>query len=260
MLFLRFMAKHEKARISSSLRRSSFRSLQSITNLQPSPALTWIPDTDPGPPLSIDITTNYATPNPNLEGGQIYKIAGVVRNSTTETYAVTAIHVTFYDAEGFRGAFYPFPSRGGRGRPSGEYIWHGAMEADFTCNLLAPGQACPFTAEIAAQDMGSFLVHVDAGVAEWHEAVQVTLSDTQVTDTGASYIRIEGTVINPNPFDVKNISISGVLLDESEQTVSMGSGIVAYLAAETSAHFEVHIAKQSYHHYKLYVQAEQAVH
>ena len=217
-----------------------------------------IPDTDPGPPLVIEVTTNYAVPNPNLEGRLIYKVAGFVRNPTDQTYAVTAVHVTFYDADGFRGAFYPFPSRGGRGRPGGEYIWHGAVEADFACILLAPGEACPFTVEIAAQNMASFLVHPDAVVAEWHTEVPVTVSDVQVVNTGTSYVRIRGTVTNPNPFVVKNVIVSGVLLDGSGQMVSMGSGIVARIEAGASAPFDVRVEKQPFVSYQLYTQAEQS--
>ena len=135
-------------------------------------ALEWVPDTDPGPPLTVQITTNFVEPNPLLEGGLIYNVGGFIYNPTDEAYTITAVHVTFFDADGFRGAFYPFPTKSsGRGAPSGEYIWHGAMEADVTCTLLGPGESCPFTAEIAAQNMASFLVHPDAVVTEWHEPV-----------------------------------------------------------------------------------------
>ncbi len=220
-------------------------------------ALTQKPDTDPGPPLTVEITTNYAEPNPLLEGGLIYKVAGFIHNPTTETYAVIAVHVTFFDAGGFRGAFYAFPMRPGQRGMQGEWIWHGAMEAKTSCGLLGPGEACPFTAEIAAQDMASFLVHPDAKVTEWHEAVSVTLSDVKITDTGTNYLRINGVATNPNPYPVKNVVISGLLLDGNGQMVSMGTGTVPSIAAGASANFEVYVEKQAYTSYQLHVRAEQ---
>ena len=128
---------------------------QTQTTVQTQPAaqtqgaLVQKADTDPGPPLTIEITTNYAEANPLLEGGLIYKIAGYVHNPTDETYEVTAVQVTFFDADGFRGAFYAFPMRPGQRGIQGEWIWHGAMEAEISCSVLGPGESCPFTAEIA---------------------------------------------------------------------------------------------------------------
>jgi hypothetical protein len=222
-------------------------------------ALVQKPDTDPAPPLTIEITTNYAEPNPLLEGGLIYKVAGFVHNPTDETYEVTAVHVTFYDADGFRGAFYEFPRRPGQIGIRGEWHWHGAMEADVTCTVLGPGESCPFTAEIAGQDMASFMVHPDAVAVEWHESVGVTLSDTKIADTGTNYVRISGTATNPNVYALKNIVISALLLDDSGQTVSMGTGVVTSLAAGASTNFEIYVEKQAYASYQLLARAEQVV-
>jgi hypothetical protein len=214
-------------------------------------------DTDPGPPLTIEITTNYAESNPLLEGGLIYKIAGFVHNPTDETYEVTAVQVTFFDADGFRGAFYAFPMRPGQRGPEGEWIWHGAMEAEVSCSVLGPGESCPFTAEIAGQGMASFLVHPDAKVAEWHESVAVTLSDTKIEDTGTSYAHISGIATNPNMYPLKNVVISGLLLDANGQMVSMGTGVVTSLAAGASAHFDVYVPNQAHASYQLHARAEQ---
>jgi hypothetical protein len=223
------------------------------------PALAQVPDTDPGPPLTIEVTTNYAVPNPDFEGGLIYNVAGLVHNPTDETYAVTAVHVTFYDAEGFKGAFYPFPSKGGsrRSKPGGEWIWHGRTEADVGCMVIAPGGSCPFSVQIAAQDMASFLVHPDAEIAIWREPASVTLRDVQVFDEGAGSVRISGMANNDNAFPVKNVVIAGFLLDANEQRVSMGEVYVLHIDAGASAPFDLWTAKQPFVDYELYVQAEQ---
>jgi hypothetical protein len=215
-------------------------------------------DTDPGPPLTIQITTNTSEPNPLLEGGLIYRVGGFVYNPTDETYQVTAVHVTFFDDSGFRGAFYAFPRKAGE-RPGGEWIAHGAVEAQVSCEVLGPGESCPFVAEIAGQDMASFLVHPDAKVAEWHESVGVTLSDTKIVDTGVGYVRISGTATNPNVYAVKNVVISALLLDDSGQTMSMGTSVVTSLAAGTSTSFEVYVETKAYTSYELHAGAEQVV-
>jgi hypothetical protein len=215
-------------------------------------------DTDPGPPLTIQITTNTSEANPILEGGLIYRIGGFVYNPTDETYQVTAVQVTFFDASGFRGAFYAFPRKAGE-RPGGEWIAHGAMEAQISCTVLGPGEFCPFTAEIAGQDMASFLVHPDAKVAEWHESVAVTLSDTQIEDTGTSYVHISGTATNPYTYPLKNVVISGLLLDADGNTVSMGTGVVASIAAGASVNFDIYVQNHTHASYRLYARAEQDV-
>lgn len=232
---------------------------QAYAAAQTQGALVQKPDTDPAPPLTIEITTNTAEPNPLLEGSLIYRVAGFVHNPTDETYALTAVHVTFFDADGFRGAFYPFPNNDRRDKPSGEYITHGRMQADFGCSLLGPGESCPFVAELAGQNMASFLVHPDAVVAEWHESVGVTLSDVKVADTGTNYVRISGTATNPNVYAIKNVVISALLLDDSGQTVSMGTGVVTYLEAGAATNFEVYVAKKAYASYQLLARAEQSV-
>ncbi len=231
--------------------------VQAQTTAQVQGALTQKLDTDPGPPLTIEITTNHAEPNPLLEGGLIYKIAGFVHNPMDETYNVTAVQVTFFDAGGFRGAFYAFPMRPGQRGIQGEWIWHGALEAQISCSVLGPGESCPFTAEIAGQNMASFLVHPDAKVAEWHESVAVTLRDTKIENTGTSYVRISGTATNPNLYPLKNIIIAGLLLDANGQTVSMGTGVLTSLTAGASAHFDIYVENKAHASYQVYARAEQ---
>lgn len=222
------------------------------------PALAQIQDTDPGPPFSVEVTTNFAVPNPDLEDGWIYTVGGFVRNDSDQTYSLSAIHVTFYDADGFRGAFYPFASTGGRRVRGGEWIWHGRTEADYACLLLAPGQACPFSVQIAALDMGSFLIHPDAAVVEWHEATTAELRDVTLIEEGTGYVRISGTVHNNNAYKIKHVMVSGALLDAAGQMVSFGTVTLLEEDIELGAgvHFDVRIKKTSYVDYALYVSAE----
>jgi len=189
-----------------------------------------------------------------VEQSRNYKVTGLVRNDGEQTYAVSAIHVTFYDASGFRGVFQKAP---GRGRTGGEWIWHGRTEADFGCLLLAPGEACPFSVEITAQDMASFLIHPDA-VATHRQSAPVSLSDVVVREDGTDYLRITGTATNASLFKVKQVTVSGVLLDRSDQIVSVGWTYVLGEGIEPgeSVPFDLRVEKEPYTSYQLYAQAE----
>ena len=180
-----------------------------------------------------------------------FKYNSFAVNAGDQVYAVNAVNFTFYDADGFRGSFYRFPSR-----RYGEWIEHGAPEADFDCMLLAPGEACPFTAEIAAYNMGSFYVHADAVIAEWREPAPVEVQNASLVDQGSN-VRISGTIINPNTYAIKNVVVNGVLLDANGQITSMGSAYyVQSIAPGASVAFNALIPVDTYVTYQVYVQAE----
>jgi hypothetical protein len=105
--------------------------------------------------------------------------------------------------------------------------------------------------------MASFLLHPDA-VATERESAPVMLSGVQVVGDGTGYLRISGTATNGNAFAVKNVTVSGVLLDASGQIVSLGSTYVLEedVAPGQSVRFDVRVAKEAYASYELYAQAE----
>jgi len=220
----------------------------------PEPALEELEDTDPGPPLAIEVSANRATQDPLVEQSRHYLVTGVVRNDGDETYAVSAILATFFDAEGFRGTIDQ-KIRDGK-VVSAEWNWHGQTEAEFAALLLAPGEEWPFSVTITAQDMASFLLHPDA-VATERESMPVQLSGVQLTDLG-TYLRISGTATNGNDVAVKNVTLSGALRDGSGQIVSIGSKYVLEEEIEPgdSVPFAVYIPAEPYVDYQLYAQAE----
>jgi LysM repeat protein len=229
--------------------------VQPVTVAAPESALEQRADTDPGPPLTIEVSANRATQDPLVEQSQRVLVTGVVRNDGQETYAVSAILATFFDAEGFRGTV-DRKIRDGK-VVSTEWNWHGQTEAEFAALLLAPGEEWPFSIEITAQDMASFLLHPDA-VATERESAPVVLSGVQVVGDGTGYLRVSGTATNGSAFAVKNVTVSGVLLDASGQIVSLGSTYVIQedIAPGESVRFEVRVAKEAYASYALYAQAE----
>jgi hypothetical protein len=111
--------------------------------------------------------------------------------------------------------------------------------------------------EITAQDMASFLIHPDAVPTE-RVSAPLELSDVRLTDDGTSYLRLTGTATNGNPFAVKNVTVSGVLIDAKGQIVSLGSTYVLQegILPGTAVRFDLRIEKQAYADYRLYAQAE----
>lgn len=219
------------------------------------PGLEQVPDTNPGPPLTVEISANYALQDPLVDKSRTYVVTGIVRNDGEETYAVSDILVTFYDADGFRGTFSP-AIRDGK-LVGGEWHWHGETVAEFAALLLAPGEEWPFRVAIVGQDMASFLVHPDAAPSE-DESAPVELSNVQVTDQGTGYLQITGTATNPNPFEIKNVTVSGVLIDASGEIVSLGSTYVLEqgITPGASVRFDLRIEEPPYVGYRLYAQAE----
>jgi LysM repeat protein len=224
------------------------------TAATPLPALEQREDTDPGPPFTIEVSLNRAIQDPLVVKSKTYKVTGIVRNDGDRTYAVSTIHVTFFDASGFRGTFKKFPQPWESG---GEWHWHGETEAEFAALFLAPGEGWPFSVEITAQDMASFTIHSDA-VPTDREPAAVELSAMQVVDTGSNFVRIRGTASNTNPFVVKNVIVSGVLIDAGGQIVSIGStfGLEEDIMPGTSVRFDLRVAREPYTSYRLYAQAE----
>jgi hypothetical protein len=217
------------------------------------PALTWLPDTDPGPPFTIEISANRATQDPLVQESRTYLVTGLVRNDSDRTYTLDRINVTFYDGNGFRGHFRRFTNR----RMGGEWIWFGATEADSPCVLLAPGEACPFSVAITAQDIVSFLVHPDGAPTD-RESAPVSLGGLNVTRDPSDYVRITGIATNTNPFAVKNVIVVGVLRDGNGQMVSLGSGYVLQenMESGSAVPFDLRIPYTSYASYQFYAQAE----
>jgi hypothetical protein len=226
-----------------------------------SPALEQVADTDPGPPFAVEVSANRAYLDPLVEKSRRYLVTGIVRNKGSETYSLSALHVTFFNADGFRGSYRRFPGPYNMG---GEWIWEGRTEADLPCLALGPGQECPFIVDITAQDMASFLIHPDANVTE-RSSVSLPVGSLSLVRDGTQYLRIRGQVRNDQRLAVKNVVLSGVLLDAQGEIVSLGStylGVAEGLQPGESASFEIRIQDSTYtvqaplSTYRVYAQAE----
>lgn len=196
----------------------------------PTPAMTRLVDQDPGPPLTISVSSNRAGEN------STYKVTGIVRNDSNETYEAIRVIATFFDDQGFR---------------------HGPLQAEFPFLLLRPGEECPFSIEIAARRVVSFLLHPD-GRATGRESAAMVVSNLNLYYDSADSIRITGTATNKNEFKLKNVTVAGVLKDTSGQIVSLGSTFVLQedILPNAWVRFELRIPRAIFSRYQLYTQAE----
>jgi len=187
-------------------------------------------DTDPGPPFTILVSANRAGEN------STYKVTGIVRNDSSETYEAIGVNATFYDDQGFR---------------------HGPLYADVGCLLLGPGEECPFGVELAARKVVSFLLHPE-GRSTGRQSASVVLSNLSLSYDGLGSVRITGIAINRNEFKVKNVVIAGVLKDASHQIVSLGSTYVLQEDITPGAwvRFDLRIKREPFYRYWMYAQAE----
>jgi hypothetical protein len=223
-------------------------------------ALEQLPDKDPGPPLTVEVSANRAYPDPLVEQSRLYHVSGIVRNDGSEQVALSALHITFFDADGFRGSYRRFP---GPYHMGGEWIWHGRTEADVACLLLAPGESCPFVVDITAQNMASFVIHPDASATE-RQSAPLEASGLRLARDVTEYVTLSGRVSNTHPFKVKNVMVSGVLLDSADEIVSLGSRYLIGQDIEPgqSVEFEIRIHDSTYRmgtsfvDYRVYAQAE----
>jgi hypothetical protein len=196
----------------------------------PMPAMTRVKDYDPGPPFTILVSGNRAGEE------STYQVTGVMRNDGTETYEAVGLNATFFDDQDFR---------------------HGPLEADFPFLLLNPGEQCPFSVEIAARRVTAFVLHPD-GRPTGRESAPVVLSNVNLYYDSLDSVRVTGVATNKNPFKIKNVTVAGVLLDASEQIVSLGSTYVLKedILPDAWVQFELRIKRVPFYRYQLHAQAE----
>jgi hypothetical protein len=196
----------------------------------PTPAMGQIQDTDPGPPFTVIVSANRAGEN------STYKVTGIMRNDSSDTYEATGMNATFYDDQNFR---------------------HGPLDVDVPFQLLSPGEECPFSIELAARRVQAFLLHPE-GRPTGRESAPVALSNLSLTYPSPDTVRVTGRATNVSEFKIKNVVVAGVLLDASGQIVSLGSTYVLEedITHNASVQFDLRIERVPFYRYRLYAQAE----
>jgi hypothetical protein len=187
--------------------------------------ITRLDDTDPGPPFTIVVDRIRA----DRDG---VKVTGTVRNDGSETYEAIGVSGTFFNDSGF---------------------WLGSVDARCPCPYLEPGAICPFSIETLPDDYVSYRLHPEGRPAEPREPASLALRGLALSRDGIGNVRITGTAINDNPFDVKNATVAGTLIDADGGVTSLGSTLlVGDLAAGATAPFDLRIDYEPYVNYRLH--------
>jgi hypothetical protein len=195
-------------------------------------ALTRVADTDPGPPLTLEVSGVRIREN----GG--YKVTGLVRNDGGEIYGGIGVIATFYtDA--------PPPN------------YHGPVEVYAACPLLAPGAACPFSLGIYGREYVAYRLHPKGAPVDPHQPAGLAVGGLSVTHDGFGYVHIRGTATNENAFAVRDAYVAGTLMDASGRIVSVGLAIVpGEIAPGAGVAFDVRVEEERYSRYRVDAQAE----
>jgi LysM repeat protein len=218
--------------------------------------LEQIPDTDPGPPITIQVSTVRIKENGN------YQITGWVRNDGAQVYGGIGVIATFFTE--LECGEYHVPNRGRKdqtGSGSDDYgcapNWHGPVEVYAACSLLAPGEACPFSLEIYPRDYTAYHLHPE-GAPVAYQPASLDLSDLSVRQDNFGYLHITGTATNGNPFAVRDAYIFGTLVDAVDQIASVGMTLApGKIAPGAGVAFELRIEGAPYVHYEVRAQATQ---
>jgi hypothetical protein len=117
--------------------------------------------------------------------------------------------------------------------------------------------------QITAQDMASFLIHPDARATD-RQSAPLEASGLRLARDGTAYVTISGQVENAHLFKVKNVVLSGVLVDAAGEIVSLGSTYLIEEDVEPGqvVDFEIRIhdpmysARTTFVGYQVYAQAE----
>jgi hypothetical protein len=188
-------------------------------------------DRDPGPPFAVLVSTIRV-----LDDGY-YKLTGWIRNDGSQVYRSVGVIVTFFTAD----------------EPQN---MHRLGKVRGACELLAPGEQCPFSARLQPRDYVSYHLHPDGGPVEYGRSVPLRVIDVTVENDWLGYVRVTGTATNQNPYPVEDAHVAGVLLDSSGQIVSVGWTIVpGEIAPGASVSFGLNIEQVAYASYRLQARA-----
>jgi hypothetical protein len=191
-------------------------------------ALTIRPDEAAAPPLSIEVSANR-----RLTGNR-FQISGLLQNDDTVPYSSLGVVATFFRTDGSR---------------------YGPVRARIQCPILGSEEVCPFIVEATDKDLAAVMLHPEGRPTDRRQPLSMELRTTRRYVDNIGYVRILGTVLNPNPVTAQDITINGVLLDGGEIVAIGAALILGPIAPGESAPFDVMIRYAPYSQTQLYVQA-----
>jgi len=219
--------------------------------------LVRIEDTDPGPPIVIQVSAVRIKGNGNVQ------VTGWVRNDGTQVYGGIGVIATFFTE--LECGETRVQNQGRKGQPGSGTVeygcapnWHGPVEVYATCSLLAPDAECPFSFEIYAREYEAYHLHPKGAPVEYHQPASLTLSGLNVYHDHFGYVHITGTATNGNAFAVRDAYISGMLIDAGGHIASVGMTLSpGNIAAGAGVTFDLRIEQAPHVRYEVQAQATQ---
>lgn len=193
-----------------------------------SSALVIRDDETVAPPLTVIVSANR-----ELDGYRFF-VSGLVRNDADVPYGGIGVIATYFRDDGSR---------------------FGPVRAQMPCTALLPGATCPFMVEVIDKNLAEVMLHPE-GYPTQRQPLPVEVRSTRSYRDSIGWVHITGSVYNPNPVAVRDVSIAGALLDQRGEIVNLGTDLLLEpLAPEQSATFDVLVRYVPYTQTQLFVQA-----
>lgn len=201
---------------------------QALPQVVSTSALTILDDETPAPPLTVIVSMNS-----KFEGYR-FRISGLVRNDAAEPYTSLGMNATFFRDDGSR---------------------FGPIKVNVQCPVLEPGESCPFLLEAIDKGITQVMLHPDGHPTERRTMPVETRGVSSYRDT-LGYVHITGSVFNPNPVAIRDVTVTGALIDDRGEIVSTGVALlIQTIEAGASASFDVLVRHAPYTRTQLFVQA-----
>lgn len=192
-------------------------------------ALSLVPNVDPGPPLSVEVSANH------LLEGYLHRVSGVIRNDSDETYTGLNVIATFFMVNGKR---------------------YGPVDANVKCLLLAPGATCPFILYATSKNLAEVILHV-TGYATPRTPLSPDFYSVRYTTDSIGYVRVTGTVHNPYTVPARHVTVVGSLINAQGDIVNVNATILLdVIPPGETAPFEIHLKYTPFSTVSITTQAE----
>jgi hypothetical protein len=172
-----------------------------------------------------------------VDDGTKVQVIGSIRNDGSEIYSGINIIGTFFDSKGIR---------------------HHPPYVNCACELLSPGESCPFIFDIYVRDYTKYKLHPEGTPVQYIQPLVLVTERVSAANDGIGNVRFTGIVHNPNAVTVYRVLVIGELVDATGQTVSLDSvAILGDIAPGAEAPFEMRVKYIPYAHYQLSAQGVQ---
>ncbi len=192
-------------------------------------ALSLVPNVDPGPPLSVEISANH------LLDGNMHRVSGTIHNDSDETYTGLGVIATFFMDNGKR---------------------YGPVDANVKCLLLAPGASCPFIVQATSKNLAEVILHV-TGYTTPRTPLSPEFWGVHYSINSIGYVHVTGTVHNQYAIPARHLTVVGSLINAQGAIVNVNATILLdALPPGGTSSFDIHLKYAPFRTINITTQAE----